>query len=127
MFVNIALVTNNAVDPSRRGTLNGLSMTIGSLAKAAGPTALSITFAWSINRPRPFPFDYHLAFYLLALGMLVVAFASWDVVSLDSTEKGTREAADDIDKRNEANSRLTLTRSERQAPQVGENEPGADG
>lgn len=69
VFINVALATNNAVEASRRGTLSGLSMTTGSLAKAAGPTFFSSIFAWSIDgRRRPFPLDYHLAFYLLALG-----------------------------------------------------------
>ncbi|CAN0438804.1 unnamed protein product, partial [Scytosiphon promiscuus] len=72
MVVNFALATNNAVDPSKRSTVNGLSVMVGSLAKAAGPTAASTIFAWSIHRRRPFPFDYHLIFYLLALGMVVV-------------------------------------------------------
>ncbi|CAM9296394.1 unnamed protein product, partial [Hapterophycus canaliculatus] len=61
------VATNNAVDPSRRATLNGLSMTVGSLAKAVGPAFLSAIFAWSIDGEwRPFPFDYHLVFYVLA-------------------------------------------------------------
>ncbi|CBN75080.1 conserved unknown protein [Ectocarpus siliculosus] len=81
VFINVALATNNAVEPSRRGTLTGLSMTTGSLAKAAGPTFFSSIFAWSIDgRRRPFPLDYHLAFYLLALGMVLVSWASWGTI-----------------------------------------------
>ncbi|CAM9287714.1 unnamed protein product [Ectocarpus sp. 8 AP-2014] len=81
VFINVALATNNAVEPSRRGTLTGLSMTTGSLAKAAGPTFFSSIFAWSIDgRRRPFPLDYQLAFYLLALGMVVVSWASWGTI-----------------------------------------------
>lgn len=67
VFINVALATNNAVDPSQRATLNGLSMTLGSLAKAAGPAFFSAIFAWSIDgSARPFPLDYHLVFYVLA-------------------------------------------------------------
>ena len=80
VFINVALATNNAVDPSKRGTVNGLSMTLGSLAKAAGPTVSSTAFAWSINGRHPFPFDRHLTFCLLALGMVVVTVMSWNVV-----------------------------------------------
>ncbi|CAM9128529.1 unnamed protein product, partial [Hapterophycus canaliculatus] len=81
VFINVSLATNNAVDPSRRATLNGLSMTLGSLAKAAGPTFFSSIFAWSIDgESRPFPLDHHLAFYLLALGMVVVSWGSWDTI-----------------------------------------------
>ena len=94
VFINVALATNNAVDPSQRGTVNGLSMTLGSLAKAAGPTAASTVFAWSIHRRRPFPFDYHLIFYLLALGMVVVTVVSWNVVisPVEPEPKGTPAA-----------------------------------
>lgn len=69
VFINVALATNNAVEPSRRATLNGLAMTLGSLAKAAGPAFSSAIFAWSIDgdSTRPFPLDYHLVFYLLSL------------------------------------------------------------
>ncbi|CAN0239201.1 unnamed protein product, partial [Ectocarpus sp. 12 AP-2014] len=69
VFTNVALATNNAVEPSRCATLNGLSMMLGSLAKAAGPAFFSAIFAWSIDDDdrRPFPLDYHLVFYLLAL------------------------------------------------------------
>lgn len=91
MFINIALATNNAVGPSRRGTINGLSMTLGSLAKAAGPTSTSVVFAWSISQQprRPFPLDFHLVFYLLALAMAVVAVASWNIIVQDEdTQEG---------------------------------------
>ncbi|CAN0113599.1 unnamed protein product [Ectocarpus sp. 12 AP-2014] len=89
MFINIALVTNNAVGPSRRGTLNGLSMMLGSLAKAAGPASTSVVFAWSISRQprRPFPLDFHLVFYVLAFAMGVVAVASWNTIVQDE-DKG---------------------------------------
>lgn len=80
LFINLSLAINNAVDPSQRGTLNGLAMMLGSLATATGPTAFSTIFAWSINRRRPFPFDGHLSFIILGLGMVVVTTTSWNVV-----------------------------------------------
>eukprot|EP00903_Cladosiphon_okamuranus_P009002 g8611.t1 len=84
LFINIALATNNSVDPSRRATVNGLSMMLGSLAKAAGPAVFSAIFAWSIDGDaRPFPLDYHLVFYLLALSMVFVSCASWNVITGD--------------------------------------------
>ncbi|CAM9478501.1 unnamed protein product, partial [Laminaria digitata] len=63
---------NNAVDPAQRGTVDGLSMMLGSLASAVGPTVCSTIFAWSIERHRPFPLDNHLIFCLFALGMIVI-------------------------------------------------------
>ncbi|CAN0476659.1 unnamed protein product, partial [Laminaria digitata] len=69
---NVFLAINNAVHPSQRGTINGLQMTLGSLAQGAGPVFSSTIFAWSINQPRSFPFDNHLIFLLFGLGMVVV-------------------------------------------------------
>ena len=54
-------------------------MTLGSLAKAAGPVVSSTAFAWSIDRPRPFPFDNHLIFLIFFLGMVIVTASSWDI------------------------------------------------
>lgn len=54
---NVLIFTNNAVDTSLRGTLNGISMATASLTKAAGPPVFAVVFAWSINRPYPFPLD----------------------------------------------------------------------
>lgn len=80
VFINASLAINNSVDPSKRGTLNGLSVMLVSLATATGPTTFSTIFAWSINRRRPFPFDSHLIFVLLALGMVAITVTSWNVV-----------------------------------------------
>ncbi|CAM9581917.1 unnamed protein product [Ectocarpus sp. 12 AP-2014] len=99
VFINVALATNNAVEPSRRATLNGLSMTLGSLAKAAGPAFFSAIFAWSIDDDgrRPFPLDCHLVFYLLALSMTAVCWASWNVIVDDlPPATGSKAAAASI-------------------------------
>lgn len=90
MFINVALATNNALDSSQRGTVNGLSMMLGSLTRAAGPTVTSTIFAWSIQHRHPFPFDQHLVFGLLALCMVVVTVVSWNIVisPLEQKPKG---------------------------------------
>eukprot|EP00752_Nemacystus_decipiens_P011400 g10125.t2 len=98
LFINIALATNNSVEPSRRATVNGLSMMLGSLAKAAGPAFFSAIFAWSIDgNARPFPLDYHLVFYMLALSMVFVSWASWNVITGDPPPRPevTTEAKND--------------------------------
>lgn len=94
MVVNFFLAINNAVDPSQLSTVNGLSVMVGSLAKAAGPTAASTTFAWSIQHRHRFPFDQHLVFCLLALGMVFVAVMSWDIdiSPVEQKPKGTAAA-----------------------------------
>ena len=91
IFINVALATNNAVDASHRGTLNGISMTTDSLAKAAGPPFFAVVFAWSINYPHPFPFDYQLMFYLMAMLMAVLVWASWDAIRMPETREESTE------------------------------------
>lgn len=79
VLVNVSLATNNAIHPSQRGTVNGLSVVIGSLAKATGPIVSSTIFARSIHRPRPFPLDRHLIFCIFALGIVIGTATSWDI------------------------------------------------
>eukprot|EP00904_Undaria_pinnatifida_P006139 jgi/Undpi1/2655/HiC_scaffold_13.g06033.m1 len=90
-FINTSLAINNAVDTSQRGTINGLMMMLGSLATGAGPIVFSTIFAWSINRPRPFPLDSHLVFCLLSLGMFIVTITSWNIVTSSDQPKPKSE------------------------------------
>jgi hypothetical protein len=70
-FASLALVLNHCVAKDKRGSLNGLSMTFGSLAKSFGPLFGAMAFAWSIDRIRPFPIDYHLVFLVISCSCLV--------------------------------------------------------
>jgi hypothetical protein len=70
-FASLALVLNHCVTKDKRGSLNGLSMTFGSIAKSFGPLFGAMAFAWSIARLRPFPLDYHLVFLAIAGSCLV--------------------------------------------------------
>lgn len=80
VFVSVSVVMNNVVSADRRGELNGLGMMAGSLAKAVGPFFFAVVFAWSIERPRPFPYGSHFAFILMGLGMMLVAAAGWSTI-----------------------------------------------
>lgn len=111
VFVNISLTVNNAVSPSRRGELNGVAMAVSSLSKGAAPFICSPIFAWSIDHHRPFPFNFHLIYILLGLGMLGAAIMAWDVVTVDhqgndksvvSYEKGYVTTETDLDDTEEA-------------------------
>lgn len=76
-FVGLALATNNAAGSRRRGELNGVSVTIESLARAISPIACSTLFALSIDGNRSYPFERHFVFYLLACTRLAVACLAW--------------------------------------------------
>lgn len=77
-YVGVSLAINNATEPGRRGELNGLTMTVDSLARSISPIVCSSLFAFSIHGNNIFPFDYHLVFYLLALVRLAVAGVGWN-------------------------------------------------
>ena len=78
--MGVSLAINNAVGPDRRGELNGISASVGALGKAFSPMFFSALFALSIDGDRPFPFDYHLVFYLLGLLRLTVACMGWNII-----------------------------------------------
>lgn len=94
--MTIAVATNNAVEPERRGELNGLAMMVGSLAKAMGPFFFSVVFAWSISTDRPFPLGPHLAYLIVSFGMLVVATIGWNIMS-DEEERASIPRTDDAE------------------------------
>ena len=67
-FSAIALLVNQCVESNLRGTINGLSMTVGSIAKAIGPILGSVSFAWSLaNGRKAYPFDFHFVFLMIAM------------------------------------------------------------
>lgn len=49
---SIGLIVNRCVEKEQRASVNGLSMGVGSMAKAIGPMMSTYVFAWSINPPR---------------------------------------------------------------------------
>lgn len=80
-FAGNAILINRSVSADKRASVNGLSMTIGSIAKALGPCLGSLIFAVSINYNTPFPFDFHLIFFLLT-----IATASTMLIKLHSND-----------------------------------------
>lgn len=80
-FSASSLLINRSVPQHQRASLNGVSMTLSSVAKAIGPCIISLAYAWSVesdyttgNQKHKFPFDFHLVFILLALCALLTAF-----------------------------------------------------
>jgi hypothetical protein len=49
-------------------------MTFGSIAKSLGPLFAAMAFAWSINRIRSIPLDYHLVFLVISVSCLISVF-----------------------------------------------------
>lgn len=96
-FTSIAIICNNSSEREVRGAMNGLTMSMGSIAKMVGPVVGSVMFAWSSNSVRqqssgaapigfvnatsmaPIPyvassfnmFDYHFSFLFTGMGYLL--------------------------------------------------------
>uniref|UniRef100_A0A7S3NKF4 Major facilitator superfamily (MFS) profile domain-containing protein n=1 Tax=Aureoumbra lagunensis TaxID=44058 RepID=A0A7S3NKF4_9STRA len=88
---------NNSAPASLRGTVNGVSMTVASLFKAAGPTIGGATFAWS-QRSRKAPFHSHFAFVLTAfsfffcsVGALTLLGKQFDIAYREDTALDTHD------------------------------------
>ena len=70
-------ILNNSVPPSRRGRMQGVAMTVGSAARAVGPTLGAELLAWSLTNGLPPPLDVHLVpMLLLAFSAAPVAIAA---------------------------------------------------
>lgn len=89
MYINISLAINNSTTASRRGELNGIAMTVGSLSKAAGPAIYAAVFAASINSSHGFPVDFHLVYFLMTFGLVVLAVMGWNSVNIDFRKLGS--------------------------------------
>lgn len=72
MVVSSTICINNVI-PTRKalGTINGLNQSLGSFARAVGPTLSTSLFAWSINHPRIL--DGQLVWLMLAS----ISVANW--------------------------------------------------
>jgi len=69
---------NNSCDVHERGTVNGLTMGVGSIYKALGPVCAGSLFAWSINNSLGFfPFNFSLSFIVLSLLCFLLALYSY--------------------------------------------------
>eukprot|EP00045_Choanoeca_perplexa_P011530 m.122900 g.122900 ORF g.122900 m.122900 type:complete len:482 (+) comp15663_c0_seq1:135-1580(+) len=66
-FTSTFVLINNSVHRQDRGLQNGIGQTYASLARTIGPLMGGILFAWS-EQGRAWPFDYHFAWYVTALG-----------------------------------------------------------
>lgn len=86
------------MEEHRRGELNGIATTVGSLAKVLGPPVCSVAFAACINGDHQFPGNVHLIFMAMSSGFLVVAIGGWksiedNMVKSDMSDTDAKSAA----------------------------------
>ncbi|KAI0233366.1 hypothetical protein L0F63_003221 [Massospora cicadina] len=56
------------------GRVNGISQSLGSLARALGPSLCGYLWSWSLGNHLPFPFDYHFMFLVIS-AMCLITFS----------------------------------------------------
>jgi MFS family permease len=76
LFTSANILVSESADSNLLATVNALAQTFGSLARATGPAAIGAIFSWSISGKHVFPFDYHLAWYLIGFICFVGAIVS---------------------------------------------------
>ncbi len=77
-FTSIFMMVNNSAPSAQRGSVNGLSMVVGSIGKAVGPAVGANLFAWSVTSGLPFPLDYGFTFYFTAVvAVLALGMSFW--------------------------------------------------
>ena len=54
-----------------------------------GPTLIPILFAWSIEKPRPFPLNYGLSMYVLSLLTVLCVILTWILPASVNQGKGS--------------------------------------
>lgn len=75
-MTSVFVLINNACRRRDRGAGNGIGQTCASLGRAVGPAVCGIVFAWSQRAQLPWPLDYHVVFYMLAvLTVLVISLS----------------------------------------------------
>ena len=86
LFTNINVMVNNSCLNADRGTVNGMTISLGSIAKSMGPIFGSNIFAWSINSDNSMPFNYQISFHILALcgGLLALYLGKRTPLSLNN-------------------------------------------
>ena len=80
MTIAVNLAINNSTDRAHRGEVNGLATAVSSVGKAVGPAAFSALFAFSIDGEHPFPLDFHLAWYTVAIVRLLIGLLAWNTI-----------------------------------------------
>ncbi|KAJ9059616.1 hypothetical protein DSO57_1000575 [Entomophthora muscae] len=74
-FTSFDILLPDTCPDSILGKVNGASHSLGSLARAVGPTMCGLLYAWSLGNGLSFPFDYRFMFNVIAtmcLGTFVI-------------------------------------------------------
>eukprot|EP00730_Choanoeca_flexa_P015229 TRINITY_DN6945_c0_g1_i1.p1 TRINITY_DN6945_c0_g1~~TRINITY_DN6945_c0_g1_i1.p1 ORF type:complete len:495 (+),score=78.30 TRINITY_DN6945_c0_g1_i1:134-1618(+) len=66
VFCSVTLLFNNSVHTLNRGAVNGIGLTFTAFCRIFGPFSGGSVFAWSISKPRPFPFNRWASFVMFA-------------------------------------------------------------
>lgn len=73
VYTSIAMMVNASTDPSYRGMMNGVVMTVGSVGKGLGPITGATLYASVVSANWPTPFDGRIVFLTGTIAMVVLA------------------------------------------------------
>ncbi|KXN64879.1 MFS general substrate transporter [Conidiobolus coronatus NRRL 28638] len=79
--VNILLV-ESAEGSGNLGKLNGFSQTLSGLSRSIAPALTGTIYSYSLSHQFPYPFDYHLVWYILALLCVCNYYYSFNIKSI---------------------------------------------
>jgi MFS family permease len=97
IYTSLFVLTNNSVQQSDRGKVNGFQQACGYIVKGVTPLFVGYTFSFTSKHGPFFPFDYHFIFILLGVGMLVEAVMARGL----SIELETQKDEEEVEKSNE--------------------------
>ncbi|XP_006819021.1 uncharacterized protein LOC102803972, partial [Saccoglossus kowalevskii] len=75
-FVSMNVLVGNACLAKDKGTVYGVAQSLTALVRSTAPAVGGNIFAWSEHNDLPWPFDYHLTFYLLSVILIFTCFVS---------------------------------------------------
>ncbi|KAJ3415819.1 hypothetical protein HDV05_004092 [Chytridiales sp. JEL 0842] len=72
------IMTSNCVETRSRGSVNGITQSIGAAARMVAPIIAGNLFSWGLSNSLPHPFDHRFSFYQMALvASLVYIISFW--------------------------------------------------
>ncbi|KAK5999258.1 putative peptide/nitrate transporter [Cladobotryum mycophilum] len=85
-LASLQIMVNDFVRPKDRALMNGLAQSVGSLARAIGPSLGGFTWSWSLGNGLKAPFDFHINFILLAVVAAGQILTTWSLPSQDQID-----------------------------------------
>lgn len=101
-FTSVTILINNSAPKKVIGTINGVSQTMASLSSALAPAFAGNVFSFSLQEKRPWPFDFHLIFYVVAMVCVVMCWMSYRLPASINHRYDERSEAEEAERSGKA-------------------------